>query len=132
MINNYKISLTLLLKLNKTKLNAINRAATLILGTIDDEILKSNKRTAGISILFVTAISKEQQYVLKGYETGAVDYLFKPLDVDITTAKVKTFLQLYYQQNELQQQNIMLENLSGLVDNSMDITCIFDLGFFPI
>jgi PAS domain S-box-containing protein len=96
------------------------------------EILKSNKRTAGISILFVTAISKEQQYVLKGYETGAVDYLFKPLDVDITTAKVKTFLQLYYQQNELQQQNIMLENLSGLVDNSMDITCIFDLETFVI
>ena len=96
------------------------------------EILKSNKRTAGISILFVTAISKEQQYVLKGYETGAVDYLFKPLDVDITMAKVKTFLQLYYQQNELQQQNIMLENLSGLVDNSMDITCIFDLETFVI
>ncbi len=96
------------------------------------EILKSNKKTAGISILFVTAISKEQQYVLKGYETGAVDYLFKPLDVDITKAKVKTFLQLYYQQNELQQQNVMLENLSGLVDNSMDITCIFDLETFVI
>ncbi|MFZ9846553.1 MAG: response regulator [Flavobacteriales bacterium] len=96
------------------------------------EILKANKKTAGISILFVTAISKEQQYVLKGYETGAVDYLFKPLDVDITKAKVKTFLQLCYQQNALQQQNVMLENLSGLVDNSMDITCIFDLETFVI
>jgi len=96
------------------------------------EILKSNKKTAGISILFVTAISKEQQYVLKGYESGAMDYLFKPLDVDITIAKVNTHLKLYFQQKELEQQNILLENLAGLVDNSMDITCIFDLDTFEV
>ncbi len=96
------------------------------------EILKSNKKTAGISILFVTAISKEQQYVLKGYETGAVDYLFKPLDVEITKAKVKTYLELYRQKNELEQQNVMLENLNSLVDNSIYITCIFDLDTFVV
>ena len=96
------------------------------------EILKSNKKTEGISIIFVTAISKEQKYVLKGYETGAVDYLFKPLDIEITKAKVSTYLKLYHQQKELGEQNVVLENLASLVDNSMDITCIFDLDSFKI
>ncbi|MFM7021500.1 MAG: response regulator [Flavobacteriales bacterium] len=96
------------------------------------EILKSNKKTAGISVIFVTAISKEQKYVLKGYDTGAVDYLFKPLDAEITKAKVSTYLKLYHQQKELAEQNVILENLASLVDNSMDITCIFDLDSFRI
>src|SRR6185312_13002752 len=42
-------------------------------------VLKSNPSTKNISIIFVTAISTEQQYVLKGFEEGAVDYLQKPL-----------------------------------------------------
>ena len=96
------------------------------------EILKSNKRTANISIIFVTAISKEQKYVLKGYETGAVDYLFKPLDIEITKAKVSTYLKLYQQQKELAEQYVIQENLASLVDNSMDITCIFDLNSFVV
>jgi len=96
------------------------------------EILKSNKKTANISIIFVTAISKEQKYVLKGYETGAVDYLFKPLDIEITKAKVSTYLKLYLQKKELAEQYVILENLASLVDNSMDITCIFDLNSFVI
>ena len=96
------------------------------------EILRSNKKTANISIIFVTAISKEQKYVLKGYETGAVDYLFKPLDIEITKAKVSTYLKLYLQKKELAEQYVILENLASLVDNSMDITCIFDLNSFVI
>src|SRR5690606_1430128 len=43
-------------------------------------ILKSSKRTSNIPIIFVTAISSEDTNVLKGFETGAVDFLFKPLN----------------------------------------------------
>ena len=65
------------------------------------ELLKSNIRTKDISIIFVTAINKEEQYVLKGFEHGAVDYLQKPLDVNITNAKVNVFEKLYFHQLDL-------------------------------
>lgn len=65
------------------------------------ELLKSNARTRDIAILFVTAISTEQRYVLKGFDTGAVDYLQKPLDINITRAKVAVFEKLYFYQREL-------------------------------
>lgn len=44
------------------------------------EIIRRNEETKNIPIIFVTAISKERKYVFKGYDKGAVDYLFKPLD----------------------------------------------------
>lgn len=89
------------------------------------KILKSNSKTANIPIIFVTAINKDEKYVLKGYDLGAVDYLFKPLNLAITRAKVDTFINLYQQNRELENKNILLENLTRLVDNSLNITCIF-------
>lgn len=65
-------------------------------------ILKANSKTKDILIIFVTAISKDEQYVLKGFEEGAVDYLQKPLDVNITRAKVNVFERLYFAQYNLQ------------------------------
>jgi PAS domain S-box-containing protein len=89
------------------------------------KILKSNSKTSNIPIIFVTAINKDEKYVLKGYDLGAVDYLFKPLNLAITRAKVDTFINLYQQNRELENKNILLENLTRLVDNSLNITCIF-------
>ncbi|XZF15404.1 sensor histidine kinase [Chitinophagaceae bacterium MMS25-I14] len=66
-------------------------------------ILKSNPKTRDISIIFVTAISKDEQYVLRGFEEGAVDYLQKPLDINVTRAKVNVFEQLYYYQYNLRE-----------------------------
>ena len=76
------------------------------------EFLKSNKKTKKIPIIFVTAISKEKKYVMRGLEEGAVDYLFKPLDTDITRAKVSTLLTIYRQQIELERKNIELQKLN--------------------
>lgn len=64
-------------------------------------LLKSNSKTKDIAIIFVTAISKEERFVLKGFEEGAVDYLHKPLDVDVTRAKVAVFERLYFAQKQL-------------------------------
>jgi two-component system sensor histidine kinase/response regulator len=65
------------------------------------KLLKSNPKTRDISIIFVTAISKDEQYMMKGFEHGAVDYLGKPLDINITKAKVNVFEQLYFYQQKL-------------------------------
>lgn len=58
------------------------------------EIMRSNARTENVPIIFLTAISKEQRYIFRGYETGAVDYLFKPIDPVILRSKVRVFLDL--------------------------------------
>ncbi len=75
-------------------------------------LLKQTNRTKKTPILFVTAISKEKKYMLKGYQEGCIDYLFKPLDIDITQAKVNTLLKFYEQQRELEFKNIELAKLN--------------------
>ncbi|PCI48237.1 MAG: two-component system response regulator [Moraxellaceae bacterium] len=58
------------------------------------ELMRQSQSAKTVPIIFVTAINKEQKYVFKGYEKGAVDYLFKPLDPYIITSKVNFFLEL--------------------------------------
>jgi two-component system, sensor histidine kinase len=73
------------------------------------DIIKSNPKTRDILVVFVTAISKETKYAVKGLSTGAVDYLYKPLDPYITNAKVDSLLTLVKTQLELKSKNIELE-----------------------
>ena len=68
------------------------------------ELIRGFERTKHIPIIFVTAISKEEKYVFKGYEAGAVDYLFKPIDTVLLTSKVKVFCQLYRQKKMLERE----------------------------
>lgn len=65
------------------------------------KILSGNKRTKEIPVIFLSAINIEKKYIFKGYETGAVDYITKPVDTDLLILKVKTFLKIYDQQNQL-------------------------------
>ena len=51
-------------------------------------LLADNPDTMDISVLFVTALSYNEKYTIKGYKEGAVDYLQKPLDTSIVKAKV--------------------------------------------
>ncbi len=65
------------------------------------KILSGNNKTKDIPVIFLSAINIEKKYIFKGYETGAVDYITKPVDSDLLILKVKTFLKIYDQQNEL-------------------------------
>ena len=65
------------------------------------KILSGNKKTKDIPVIFLSAINIEKKYIFKGYETGAVDYITKPVDSDLLILKVKTFIKIYDQQNEL-------------------------------
>lgn len=96
------------------------------------EMLKSNPRTKDILILFVTAISKDTKYAVKGLGVGAVDYLYKPLDPYITSAKVDSFIQLARYQAEIIQKNEELQNFSLIVKNSADIICVVNAESFGI
>ena len=48
-----------------------------------------------VPIIFVTAINKDDSYVFKGYQAGAVDYIFKPVDENILRSKVSVFVDLF-------------------------------------
>lgn len=75
------------------------------------QLMRQNRKTRHIPIIFVTAISKEQKYVFQGYRNGAVDYLFKPVDERILDAKVNVFLELDRQRRKLQQAVVQMKRL---------------------
>lgn len=52
-------------------------------------------------IIFLSAVNKEKRFITKGYSSGGIDYLTKPVDPDILLLKVKTFYRLFEQQQEL-------------------------------
>ncbi len=96
------------------------------------QILKSNKKTKDIPIIFASAERKEHKFMMKGYEEGAVDYFFKPLDPEIARAKVAVLIQVQLQKKELIEKNLSLEKSALLINNSADIIGIIDAASFKI
>ena len=72
------------------------------------ELMRNVERTREIPIIFVTAGLHDRDRVFKGYESGAVDFLVKPLDPRILASKVNVFLQLYRQKRLLMVANAQL------------------------
>ncbi len=69
------------------------------------ETLSGNSATKDIPIIFLSAINVEKKYITKGYSSGGIDYVTKPIDPDILLLRVKTFYRLYEQNrilNEMQ------------------------------
>jgi signal transduction histidine kinase len=69
------------------------------------QIIKERKKTAGVPIIFLTAYYNEDQHVLEGYGTGAVDYLHKPINPAILLSKVAVFAELHRKSRELELAN---------------------------
>ncbi len=84
------------------------------------ELMRGSRKTKDIPIIFVTATAKEQSFAFKGYESGAVDFLLKPLDTQAVRSKVNIFIELHRQKNELKEQlntiTSLLANLSHAKD----------------
>jgi diguanylate cyclase (GGDEF)-like protein/PAS domain S-box-containing protein len=76
------------------------------------EYLRENEDTAHVPIIFLTAISKEERFVFQGYDSGAVDYIFKPVDPGILLAKVRVFLDLARHQMQLERLALVLSELN--------------------
>ncbi len=58
-------------------------------------IIKSREKSKDIPIIFLSAISKDENFINQGYQVGAIDYLLKPLDVNILKSKVAAFVDIY-------------------------------------
>ena len=70
--------------------------------------IKQRDKTKDIPIIFLTAISREPHHALRGYSTGAVDYLSKPFDPWVLRAKVAVFVDLFEKNSLLKKQKELL------------------------
>ena len=73
------------------------------------ELMRGTEKTKNIPIVFVSAAGRELNYAFKGYESGAVDFLHKPLDIHAVKSKVNVFVDLYRQSKAMKQQVEALE-----------------------
>lgn len=73
------------------------------------ESIKNNPLTRGVMVILITGYSMDTNDVVKGLTLGAVDYLFKPLDLHVTVAKVDSITKLILQQREINNKNHQLE-----------------------
>ena len=74
------------------------------------EAISGFNKAKDTPIIFLSAVNTEKRFITKGYSSGGIDYLTKPVDTDILLLKVKTFKKLYEQQNELKSIQKSLQN----------------------
>jgi len=66
------------------------------------QIVRSRDQTKGIPIVFLSAVNKEAEHLLRGYAMGAVDYVFKPVDPVVLRSKVAVFVDLFAKSKEVE------------------------------
>jgi PAS domain S-box-containing protein len=71
-------------------------------------LMKGRKRSHHVPLLFLTALSREEAHVLRGYAEGAVDYVLKPFNPDVLLAKVRVFLELHAREQRMRAQEAAL------------------------
>jgi two-component system, sensor histidine kinase and response regulator len=80
------------------------------------ELMRGSERTRHIPIIFLTAAVPERGRVFQGYEAGAVDFLFKPIDPHLLASKVEVFAQLHRQKLQLAQQVQQIQQAQAMSD----------------
>jgi signal transduction histidine kinase len=73
------------------------------------ELMRGSVRTRQVPIIFLTASPSDPLRAFQGYETGAVDFLHKPIEPQVILGKVNVFVQLYEQRQLLARRNAELE-----------------------
>ena len=80
------------------------------------EHMRREPRTRRVPILFVTAVMQQPQDVFVGYEVGAVDYLFRPIDPHVLRSKVAILCDLWIQRHVIEEKNAQLERQLAEID----------------
>ena len=75
------------------------------------ELMRLNPKTSQVPIIFLTAGAHDYSFQFKGYETGAVDFLAKPIEAPFLRSKVKVFCQIYQQRKALEAARLNQETL---------------------
>ncbi|RUO98011.1 HWE histidine kinase domain-containing protein [Hyphomicrobium sp.] len=72
-------------------------------------MIRNHPRHEKTAVIFISAVRLETEDLLKGYRTGAVDYVSVPVVPEILKAKVQIFVELYRKSRELDALNAELE-----------------------
>jgi two-component system sensor histidine kinase/response regulator len=72
------------------------------------QLMQEHESMENTPIIFVTAISKEEHYASRAANIGAVDYIFKPINPDILRSKVRVYLDLHVQREQILKLNSVL------------------------
>jgi CheY-like chemotaxis protein len=85
------------------------------------ELMRGAERTKHVPIIFVTAGARDPHLgmMFKGYESGAVDFLFKPIDPRILKSKADVFFELYNQRRELANALRLNEMFVGILGHDL-------------
>ncbi len=80
------------------------------------QLIRQREQTKRIPIIFLSAVNKEAEHLIRGYSMGAVDYVFKPVEPLVLQSKVSVFVDLYQMRREIQrkaaaEQALLDENL---------------------
>jgi signal transduction histidine kinase len=67
------------------------------------QIIYEREKLRDIPIIFITAFNYDEDFIFKGYKTGGVDYIYKPIKQDLLRAKVGVFVELYRKNQQLLQ-----------------------------
>lgn len=83
------------------------------------ELMRGAQRSRHVPIIFVTAAPQEQHREFRGYDAGAVDFLFKPVDPRILRHKTETFYRLHRQKQQLEEALHLAETLMAAVGHDL-------------
>jgi two-component system sensor histidine kinase/response regulator len=83
------------------------------------ELMRGAARTKHVPIIFVTAGARSPQRIFKGYETGAVDFLFKPIEPMVLKGKADVFFELFRQRKELANALRLNEMFVGILGHDL-------------
>ncbi|MGB3643374.1 MAG: response regulator [Mesorhizobium sp.] len=84
------------------------------------ELMRGTERTCHVPIVFITAAAADEGRRFRGYEAGAVDYVFKPVDSLIVRSKAKVFFDIGQQRQELARQRNELEATASKLKDALD------------
>ncbi|RZJ31994.1 MAG: hybrid sensor histidine kinase/response regulator [Flavobacterium sp.] len=85
------------------------------------ELIRQSEKLKHVPIIFLTANMNTMEYVFKGYQAGAVDYMIKPLSAEILQAKVAVFAELHRKNQELKHKEEQMQLLNNNVLNANKI-----------
>ncbi len=98
------------------------------------ELMRGSERTKHVPIVFVTAGAHDRKRQFQGYDSGAVDFLYKPIEPHILTNKVAVFVALFRQKQALARMSVLQSaifnsaNFSSIATDAKGVIQIFNVG----